>query len=410
MSTAEDQPTELNVPATAHESQIWTVDPDSPFSRAELSRGSGPYLSTIPAALANYSPALTSEMAADLDDAAQSLAAFDTHAAITLGPGNPALGPMSAVLLRTESSSSSQIENLTAGAKQIALAELNESLSQNAAIIVANVRALEAALRLASELNESSILSMHRELLINQPGWEAHAGVYRTELVWVGGSRASPRSAQHIAAQSERIAPAMNDLVEFISRDDIPVIAQAAIAHAQFETIHPFADGNGRTGRALVQSMLRGKGLITNATAPISAGLLRDTETYFAALTAFRKGNAAPIVRQFAAASRYAAHTGKKLVDDLAAEQESARQKLGTLRKQAGAWQLLPHLIAQPVVNTAYLQTHLGMNAMSAGRALTQLTEVGILREATGLRRNRVWQQPEILKILDNYAAGIRRN
>ena len=342
--------------------------------------------------------------------AAQSLIAFDTHAAITLGPGNPALGPMSAVLLRTESSSSSQIENLTAGARQLALAELKETLSQNATIIVANVRALEAALRLASELDESSILSMHRALLINQPGWEDHAGVYRTELVWVGGGRSSPRAAQHVAAQSERIAPAMKDLMQFSGRDDIPLLAQTAIAHAQFETIHPFVDGNGRTGRALVQSMLRGKGLITNATAPISAGLLRDTNAYFASLTSYRQGNAAPIVRQFAEASRYAAITGKKLVTDLAAEQESARQKLGTLRKQAGAWRVLPHLIAQPVINAAYLQSHLGMNAMSAGRALTQLTDAGVLREATGLRRNRVWQQPETLSILDGYAASIRRS
>jgi hypothetical protein len=137
---------------------------------------------------------------------------------------------------------------------------------------------------------------------------------------------------------------------------------------------------------------------------------LRDTTTYFSALTAYRAGDAGPIVEQFSAASRYAALSGKRLVDDLAAEQVSARQRLGNLRKQAGAWKVLPHLIGQPVVNTAYLRDQLGMNAMTAGRALDQLTDAGVLREATGLRRNRVWQQPEILSILDEYAASIRRD
>jgi Fic family protein len=201
----------------------------------------------------------------------------------------------------------------------------------------------------------------------------------------------------------------MRDLLKFIDRNDLPVLAQAAIAHAQFETIHPFTDGNGRTGRALVQAMLRGKGLIAHTAAPISAGLLRNTRVYFAALTAYRAGDAAPIVREFSSASRYAAFTGKMLVDSLAAEQGSARQRLGTLRKQAGAWAVLPHLIAQPVVNTSYLQEKLGMNAMSAGRALAQLTQSGVLTEATGHRRNRVWQQSEILSILDEYAARIGR-
>jgi Fic family protein len=397
-------------PAVGQENHDWTVDPDGPYSRAERSRGSGPYQSIIPAEIARYAPAIPNGLAADLDDATQALISFDSHAAVTLCPDNAALGPMSAILLRTESSTSSQIENLTAGARELALAELNESQSQNAKLIVGNVRALEAALRLADHLDETSILAMQRELLMNQPEWESHAGVYRNQLVWVGGERSSPRGAKHIAPQSRLVSSSMRDLLRFIERDDLPVLAQAAIAHAQFETVHPFADGNGRTGRAIVQAMLRGKGLITHAAAPISAGLLRDTTTYFSALTTYRAGDAGPIVEQFSAASRYAAVSGKRLVDDLAAEQVSARQRLGNLRKQAGAWKVLPHLIAQPVVNTAYLRDQLGMNAMTAGRALDQLTDAGVLREATGLRRNRVWQQPEILSILDEYAASIRRD
>jgi Fic family protein len=350
------------------------------------------------------------ELAATIEDATQSLIGFDYYAKVTLGTQNSALGPMSSILLRTESASSSQIENLTAGARQLAMAELNESKSSNAKLILGNVRALEAALELADKLDEESILKMHFELLSHQPGWEKHAGVYRNQLVWVEGKRSSPRGASHIAPQHPLIPSAMKDLIDFINRDDIPVLLQVAIAHAQFETIHPFADGNGRTGRALVQAMLRGKGLATNVTATISAGLLRNTKSYFEALGAYRDGDAAKIIREFAAASHYAAVTGKKLVSDLSAEQTSARERLGHLRSQAGGWALLPHLIAQPVVNTTYVQDKLGMNAMSAARALAQLTDAGILTEATGLRRNRVWQQSEILNILDEYASSIRRS
>lgn len=409
MGDVSNKATRLSIPVVGHDDNLWTVDAEGPYSRAERTRGSGPYRSTVPSPIAKYRPEFPTDLASDLEDATHALVTFDSHSATPLGSESPALGPMSAVLLRTESSTSSQIENLTAGARQLALAELDESKSLNAKMIIANVRALEAALHLADQLDESTILTMHRELLIRQPGWEEHAGVYRNQLVWVGGERSSPRGAVHIAPQSILIKGAMRDLLKFIARNDLPVLAQAAIAHAQFETIHPFSDGNGRTGRALVQAMLRGKGLITHATAPISAGLLRNTKIYFAALTAYRSGDAAPIVREFSSASRYAASTGKRLVDSLAAEQESARHRLGILRKQAGAWAVLPHLIAQPVVNTSYLQEKLGMNAMSAGRALTQLTDAGVLTEATGLRRNRVWQQAGILSILDGYAANIRR-
>lgn len=138
---------------------------------------------------------------------------------------------------------------------------------------------------------------MHEALLSAQQGWGEYAGTYRTNLVWVGTDGYSPRGAAHVGPQPELIAGAMADLLEFIERDDLPVVAQCAIAHAQFETIHLFADGNGRCGRALVHAILRNKGLSRNTAPPVSAGLLRDTEDYFAALTLFREGDASPIVR-----------------------------------------------------------------------------------------------------------------
>ena len=111
----------------------------------------------------------------------------------------------------------------------------------------------------------------------------------------------------------------MADVVSFARRTDVPVLAQTAIAHAQFETIHPFPDGNGRTGRALLQGMLRHGRLTRNVTVPVSAGLLHDIDRYFRALTEYRAGRPDAIVAAVAEASFAAVQNGRALVDDIQA-------------------------------------------------------------------------------------------
>ncbi|MBD5787383.1 Fic family protein [Cellulosimicrobium terreum] len=378
-------------------------------SRAQVAAGSGDYESTVPASLATFTPVLSSDLAADAEDAAAELARFDSYALATLGPDSPTLGPMASILLRTESASSSQIENLTVGARELALAEIDQSTSHNARTVVANVRAMHAALELADRIDEDSILTMHRELLSGQAGWEDHAGRFRDTLVWVGSSSISPRGATHVGPQPALVPTAMTDLVAFMRRHDLPVLVQTAVAHAQFETIHPFTDGNGRTGRALVHAMLRAKGLTRHTTAPVSAGLLVDTTAYFDALTTFRHGDAGPIVEQFNRACRYATTEGTQLVDGLAAQVAEARDKLAGLRSQATAWKVVPHLVPHPVVNARFLSNHLGLSDIAAQRALSQLADADVLRERTGLRRNRVWQHDGVLAVLDLFAQQIHR-
>jgi Fic family protein len=384
------------------------VPDDGRASRSARARGSGPYEATLPARLAGEEPlglALPGDLAADVAGAEQKLATFDLHARDRLGGQSPALGPMSAILLRTESASSSQIEDLTVGARQLALAELDESRSTNARAVVANVRTMEAALRLADELDLAAVLAMHTELLSPSPD----AGRLREQLVWVGRSGRSLLGAVHIAPEAEDVPAALDDLVAFLAREDLPVLVHAAIAHAQFETIHPFTDGNGRTGRALVHALLAGKGLM-RTTAPVSAGLLTDLEAYTDALTAYRSGDARPIVEEFARAARFAAVTGSRLVDDLAAQLEADRERLTGLRRHALAWKVLPLLVGQPIVSAAHLRDVLEVPAMSVQRALAQLSEAGVLEEATGRSRNRVWQHRGILAVLDDYAEQVRRS
>lgn len=407
--TTEAAPSSIPIEAVSHETFDWTPRAPEMFSRAEVQRQTGPYEATITAPIAQWHPLLSGADSADVEDATRQLVEFDQHAQKKLGTDNPALGPMTAILLRTESASSSQIERLTTSAKQLALAEIDEGDKANALTVIGNVRAMEAALQMADDISEDSILAMHRALLSHQIGLEHEAGRYRREQVWIGTGNAGPRHAKFVAPHHERIPSAIADLVSFINRQDVSVLVQVAIAHAQFETIHPFVDGNGRTGRALAQSILRNKGLVGSTAVPISAGLLVDTERYFAALGSFRDGDAGPIVREFAMASRIAAKTGTWLVDDLVEQLELSREKMKGIRSDAAAWKLLPHLVGQPAVNTKYLMAHLGLGEMAALRALSALTEREVLTETTGKGRNRVWQHRGIFGVLDAYASEIRR-
>ena len=174
---------------------------------------------------------------------------------------------------------------------------------------------MRAVLDLADQLDEKAILAMHRALLEHTE--PAIAGRWRLEQVWVGRTAYGPHTADYIAPHQDRVPAAITDLARFARRNDIPVLVHAAIAHTQFETIHPFPYGNGRTGRALIHSRLRAKGLTRKVTAPVSAGLLADTRGYFDTLTQYRKGEIAPIVESMTNASFRAIDNGRQLVDEL---------------------------------------------------------------------------------------------
>jgi len=200
----------------------------------------------------------------------------------------------------------------------------------------------------------------------------------------------------------------MADLVRFSRRTDLPLLSQAAIAHAQFETIHPFPDGNGRTGRALIHAMLRGHGLTRNVTVPVSAGLLTDTSGYFDALTAYREGDPSAIVRKLAEATFAAVTNGRQLVRELRSIRNGWDGRL-TARRGATAWRLVDVLLRQPVIDTPTVARELDVTPQNALRAITPLVHAGILEEFTGFARNRMWQCREVLDALDDFATRAGR-
>lgn len=269
-------------------------------------------------------------------EAEKELARFDA----VLGQSIALFAP---VLLRSEAASSSQIENLTASARSILSAELGVKRSHNAELIANNTRALEAAIALAGDFSSSSILKMHATLMASQP---RHApGSWRQEPLWIRTQSDSPMGADYVAPDHARIPALMKDLTKFGSRWDIPALVSVAITHAQFETIHPFTDGNGRTGRALAQFMLRHHDVTRNVAVPGSAGLLADVHGYHEALTAYRRGDIAPMVAAFAHASLRAVANASELVEDIN-HIRASWDRLLVARKNSNAWKLL-EVIAQ---------------------------------------------------------------
>lgn len=206
-----------------------------------------------------------------------------------------------------------------------------------------------------------------------------------------------------VGPRHELIPGAIADLIAFARRADVPALLQIAVSHAQFETIHPFTDGNGRTGRALAQAMLRNKGLTRQVTVPLSAGLLADTDAYFTALTHYRDGHAAPIVQCFSQATILATTNGRHLVTDIRDIRQTWNGAVKA-RSDSAIWKVADLLTRRPVVNAALLARELGIESTNAHRYLNPLTEAGILVETTTGPRNRVWRAPEVLAALDGFA------
>jgi Fic family protein len=362
--------------------------------RAAL-RQSGEYQAAIPADIANLDVILPSRVVADAEEASHEIARFDAE----LGDE---IAPFASVLLRSESAASSKIENLTASARAIAEAEtLGHSSRRNASVIVANTEAMQAAVALADRVDGDAILAMHAALM-NASNPDI-AGKWRAEQVWIGGGDFGPRGADFIAPQHSRVPAAIDDLITFAGRDDVPVLPQIAIAHAQFETIHPFPDGNGRTGRALIQAMLRNKRLTRQVTVPVSAGLLTDTDSYFQALDAYRHGDPAPIVERLSAASVLAVDNGRQLVSDLRTIRESWASTI-TARRDSAVHRIADLLVRRPVVNAKLVTRELNISMSNVYRYLDPLIRAGIIVEFTDQSRNRAWRAPEVLSALDAFA------
>jgi Fic family protein len=350
------------------------------MSRRARLKARGPYHAAVLPEIAERGFSLPPQVDAAAADALMEITRFDAELSATDLGHQGESAPLAAVLLRTESASSSQIENVTAGAKAPAMATIHEQAGPNAQSVAANVVAMQRAIEMADDLNEDTLLAAHAALM---EGHEyAQPGRYRTAQVWIDGAP-TPHTATFVPPHTDRIGPAMADLLTFCDRTDLGVLPLVCIAHAQFENIHPFADGNGRMGRALVHVLLKRAGATRRLTVPVSAGLLADTQSYFDALTAYREGDAAPIVERFTEAAFSAVNNGRELnraISDLYAVWEHHI----TARRDAAIWRVLPHLIRQPAITVKTVQEATGVSNPAAQNAVDRLVAAGIVTPANG--------------------------
>jgi Fic family protein len=205
------------------------------------------------------------------------------------------------------------------------------------------------------------------------------------------------------------VAPLVEDLLRFCNRTDLDPLAQAAIAHAQFETIHPFADGNGRTGRALVHVLLRRRGLARSTVVPVSTVLLANIDGYFAGLADYQTGRLDPWLARFAAATSLAASAGQRLAAELAETREAWGETARPRRGSAGSV-IIERLLQQPVLDIDVLRRIVpGVAEKNLYRAVDRLVDAEVLTELSGGGRNRVWAALDVLDLLERFESSLGR-
>lgn len=390
MTTSDPGPT---WPALAWEDQTWLPSTTWTAGIGLDDYGTG-YRSAIPANIAQLTPDPSIEAATAAEVAARELGRLDAE----LGGRVSSFAP---VLLRSEAASSSQIENITASARAIFSAELGAKTSRNAELIAANTRAMTAAIELADDVTPDAIASMHRVLMERQP--RHTPGRWRDEAVWIGTRSDSPVGAEFVAPHYSRIEGLLDDVTTFARRLDVAPLVSVAVSHAQFETIHPFSDGNGRTGRALAQALLRHRGVTRNVAVPVSAGLLADVEGYHRALTAYRDGDVSPIVTSFADAALRAVGNTRTLVAELDEIRDSWNSRLA-VRRSSNAWKLLDVLLRRPVLTSAAAASELGVQQPNVYPPLTALVDAGIVKSKAEHQLGPFWRSDEVLAALDRFA------
>jgi Fic family protein len=304
-------------------------------------------------------------------------------------------------LLRSEALASSQIEGLSVPHRKLAEAELEGRPGAHRALeIMGTVGAMERATAIGArsgDLTTEAIVEIHRALA-TVPPLDRIAGQIREEPSWIGG--AAPPDAEYVGPPHEEVRPLLEDLCDFVNRDDLSPVAQAAIAHAQFELLHPFGDGNGRVGRCLVHVLFRDRGLAPRYVPPISLVLGADKDSYIAGLEDFRAGKVDEWVAQFARAVEVAGAAAREFSAEIAALQSDWRALLGPVRSDAAVLPLIDLLPKYPVITAAVAEKEIGRSRPATINALSQLHDVGALKRRRNQKKGDSWEAGELFDLL----------
>ena len=367
------------------------------------------YEAFIPDPFSGLGPSLPGEVAGVVSEAEKAIVDLNRT-------GGPELAPLARLLLRTESIASSKVEGLQVDARTLARAEANQDtggrVGPEAAEILANIDAMQLAIEQASAAEAvavSAIVEVHRTLMTGAPNREV-AGHVRDSQNWIGGNDYNPCGADFVPPPPEEIDGLLEDLAGFCNGETLPPLVQAALAHAQFETIHPFADGNGRTGRALVQVILRRRGLAPGFVPPVSVILAREKGRYIGGLTLFREDRISEWLEMFAVAARQASDLAIRYVARVAELQQEWRSRLDKTsrpRSDAVAWAIIDALPAHPVVTVPVAVAATKRTKPAVTNGIEELERAGVLHRLGESARNRAWEADGLLDLIVDLEAGV---
>jgi Fic family protein len=334
-----------------------------------------------------FVPALLAERDLALDAATATRVGEATAEVVRAAEGlDLDVEPLARLLLRSEGVASSFIEGIAAPVLDVVLAEEGRARPDDgaaawvAAALAAMVTAVDEASAPRASLDVDTLCRWHRVLMTGSPTPERYVGRIRDEQGWIGGT--SPFDAHLVTPPADRLGPLLDDLVAWVNRDDVDPIAQAAIAHAQFEIVHPFADGNGRIGRVLVAWVLVRR-LALLVPPPVSVAVAADVGGYGAGLVRFRQGDHDGWVRWFADAVIGGGRAQRDLVRQVDALRVEWRQRLAAtgLRRDAAAHDVLTLLPRHLLLTSTVVVDELHVSTKAALAALRALVDARILSE-----------------------------
>lgn len=317
-----------------------------------------------------------------------------------------------AMFVRREALLSSQIEGTDCTLDDLFVVEMGQTdalADLDVREVVNYVAAMDLGLRRLNDLPLSNRLlrEVHAELLRDGRGSNKDPGQFRRTQNWIGPPGCDLPTASYVPPPPHVMNDAMSALEKFLHETELPVLVTAGLAHAQFESIHPFLDGNGRTGRLLVSLLLCARGVLTRPVLHLSTYLRRHRARYFDHLMAVRDDGAwEPWLEFFLDGVATTAAEAAVTAQEVHRLRERDRQQL---QSTAGQYelQLLDALYRQPVVNANWVQRHLGVAPATANKVLARCEEAGILRETTGGRRNRLFRYDAYLDLFDTPIAPV---
>lgn len=317
----------------------------------------------------------------------------------------PSINLFVSMYVRKEALMSSQIEGTQATLEDVLDPMIDENANRNVADVINYIKATEFAVKRLSELPLCNrlIKETHAVLMEGVRGQERSPGEFRYSQNWIGGQGSTLKNARYIPPNVEDMTLAMSDLEKYINADDdLDILIRSALIHYQFETIHPFLDGNGRIGRLLITLFLMEKGLLTTPVLYISYFLKKNRIEYYDRLTEVRnKGNYEQWVKFFLQAVLESAEDAAMTIDKLTALHDKNTSVISGMGRSAkNALQLLAYLEANPIIEITKTAKALDMSFNTVSAAIKRLCDADILVQSSGEQRNRVFSYEAYLNLL----------